>query len=332
VNHRWCRRRAVIASRKKNGAGNGEAEEQQGAKRGRGARGLWNGAISFSLIHIPVSLHTASRSSSLDLDLLDKRDFAPVGYQRYNKSTGKTVEWNDVVKGYEYEKGEYVVLTDEDFRRANVEASRTIDIQTFVARDAIAPYYFDTPYFLVPDKNGERVYALLREALEQSKKLAVATFVLRSRQHVAALMPVDKTIVLNTLRYAEEIQPHPDVIAAVAKKANGASSRELTMALKLVDDMTEKWQPDQFKDTYRDDLMKRIEQKVKAGQTHTLTEPEAEVTEQREAGGGKVVDLMSLLQRSLDQRGGSGDTAARASKRKHSAARRRSSSVRARRA
>ena len=112
-----------------------------------------------------------------------------------------------------------MVLTDEDFRRANVEASRTIDIQTFVDRDAIAPYYFDTPYFLVPDKNGERVYALLREALEQSKKLAVATFVLRSRQHVAALMPVDKIIVLNTLRYHEEIQPHPDVVAAVAKKA-----------------------------------------------------------------------------------------------------------------
>jgi DNA end-binding protein Ku len=141
-----------------------------------------------------VSLHTAARSSTIELDLLDKRDFAPVGYQRYNKSTGKVVDWNDVVKGYEYEKGEYVVLTDEDFRRANVEASRTIDIQTFVARDAISPYYFDTPYFLVPDKGGERVYALLREALEQSKKLAVATFVLRSRQHIAALMPVDNVM------------------------------------------------------------------------------------------------------------------------------------------
>ena len=223
-----------------------------------------------------MSLHTAARAHELDLNLLDKRDFAPVGYQRYNKATGKVVEWNDVVKGYEYEKGEYVVLTDEDFRRANVEASRTIDIQTFVDRDAIAPYYFDTPYFLVPDKNGERVYSLLREALEQSKKLAVATFVLRSRQHVAALMPVDKIIVLNTLRYQEEIQPHPDVAAAVAKKANAAGGRELTMALKLVEEMSEKWKPEVFADTYRDDLMKRIEQKVKAGQTHTLTEPEEE--------------------------------------------------------
>jgi DNA end-binding protein Ku len=291
---------------------------------------LWNGAISFSLIHIPISMHTAARSSSIDLDLLDKRDFAPVGYQRYNKSTGKVVDWNDVVKGYEYEKGEYVVLTDEDFRRANVEASRTIDIQTFVARDAIAPYYFDTPYYLVPDKGGERVYALLREALEQSSRLAVATFVLRSRQYVAALMPVEQLIILNTLRYNEEIQPHPEVASAVARKSNGASGRELDMALKLVDEMTEKWQPQQYRNTYRDDLMKRIEQKIKSGQTHTLTEPEAEITEQR-AAGGKVVDLMSLLERSLEKsaRGDGGETTARASKRKHSAARRRTTNTRA---
>jgi DNA end-binding protein Ku len=277
-----------------------------------------------------VSLHTASKAHELDLNLLDKRDFAPVGYQRYNKATGKVVEWNQVVKGFEYEKGEYVVLTDEDFRRANVEASRTIDIQTFVDRDAIAPYYFDTPYFLVPDKNGERVYALLREALEQSKKLAVATFVLRSRQHVAALMPVDKVIVLNTLRYHEEIQAHPDVVASAKKATGAASGRELTMALKLVDEMTEPWKPDAFNDTYRDDLMKRIEQKVKAGQTHTLTEPEEEATERVAGGGGKVVDLMSLLQRSLDQKGGSpASEAARGSKRKHGAARRRTTNPRA---
>jgi DNA end-binding protein Ku len=292
---------------------------------------LWNGAISFSLIHIPVSMHTASRANNIDLDLLDRRDFAPVGYQRYNKSTGKVVDWNNVVKGYQYEKGEYVVLTDEDFRRANVEASRTIDIATFVDRDAIAPYYFDTPYFLVPDKNGERVYALLRDALEQSKKLAVATFVLRSRQHVAALMPVDKAIVLNTLRYQEEIQPQPDVAAGSAKKGASANGKELQMALKLIEEMSEPWKPEVFEDTYRNDLMKRIEQKVKAGQTHTLTEAEEEVSEAR-ATGGKVVDLMSLLQRSLDQKGGARSrdetTATRGSKRKHSAARRRTTNAR----
>ena len=307
---------------------NGKAEES--GRKGRGSRGLWTGAISFSLIHIPVTMHIAARAHELDLDLLDKRDFAPVGYQRYNKSTGKVVEWNNVVKGYEYEKGEYVVLTDEDFRRANVEASRTIDIAAFVERDQIAPYYFETPYYLLPDKNGERVYSLLREALEQSQKLAVATFVLRSRQHVAALMPVGKLIVLNTLRFQDEIQPHPDVAAASAKKAHAAGGKELQMALKLIDEMSEPWKPEAFADTYHNDLMKRIEQKVKAGQTHTLTEPEAEVTEEHATRGGKVVDLMSLLQRSLDQKGGTGGsaTAARASKRKHSAVRRRSSNVR----
>jgi DNA end-binding protein Ku len=290
---------------------------------------LWNGAISFSLIHIPVSLHTATRANNIDLDLLDKRDFAPVGYQRYNKSTGKVVDWNDVVKGYQYEKGEYVVLTDEDFRRANVEASRTIDIQTFVDRVAIAPYYFETPYYLVPDKNGERVYSLLRDALEQSQKLAVATFVLRSRQHVAALMPVGKVILLNTLRYEAEIQPVPETVTAAAKKAS--SARETQMALKLIEEMSEQWKPAAFEDTYKNDLMKRIEQKVKSGQTHALTEPEEEAAE-RATTGGKVVDLMSLLQKSLEQKGGtrSGDgAAARATKRKHTAARRRSTNVRA---
>jgi DNA end-binding protein Ku len=333
VSRKWCRRRAAIPRKtKSNGHGNGHdgADEAEGKSKGRRNRGLWNGAISFSLIHIPVSLHTAARANNIDLDLLDKRDFAPVGYQRYNKSTGKVVDWNNVVKGFQYEKGEYVVLTDEDFRRANVEASRTIDIATFVDRDAIAPYYFETPYFLVPDKNGERVYSLLRDALEQSKKLAVATFVLRSRQHIAALMPVDKAIVLNTLRYQEEIQPQPQV-AAGSKKAGAAAGKELQMALKLIEEMSEPWKPEVFEDTYRNDLMKRIEQKVKAGQTHALTEPEADAAEPR-GTSGKVVDLMSLLQRSLEQKGGakSGDaaTATRASKRKHSAARRRSSNVR----
>ena len=277
-----------------------------------------------------MTLHSAARSGTLDLDLLDKRDFAPVGYQRYNKSTGKVVDWNDVVKGYEYEKGEYVVLTDEDFRRANVEASRTIDIQAFVARDAIAPYYFDTPYYLVPDKGGERVYALLRQALEQSQRLAVATFVLRSRQYLAALMPVEDVITLDTLRYQDEIQPKPELAAApAARKAGGASQRELDMALKLVEGMTEEFRPEAFKDTYRDDLMKRIEAKIKSGQTHALTEPETDGAERAASGGGKVVDLMSLLQRSLEQSGrGSHDTAARASKRKHGAVRRRTTNAR----
>ena len=260
--------------------------------------------------------------------MLDKRDFAPIGYQRYNKSTGKVVDWNNIVKGYEYEKGEYVVLTDEDFRRANVEASRTIDIEGFVEQSAIAPYYFETPYFLVPDRGGEKVYALLREALASSQKYAVATFVLRSRQHVCALMPVDDIIVLDTLRFESEIHPQEEVRAAVAKaKPQRTTGKELQMALKLVEEMTEAWKPAAFRDTYRDDLLKRIHQKVKAGQTHALTAPEAEATE-RATGGGKVVDLMSLLEKSLQQKGTGGAAVARATKRKHSAARRRTTNAR----
>ena len=327
ANPNWFKRRAVIAKSKKNGNGDDELEKPK-----RGARGLWNGAISFSLIHIPVSLHTAARAHQLDLNLLDKRDFAPVGYQRYNKSTGKVVEWNDVVKGYEYEKGEYVVLTDEDFRRANVEASRTIDIQTFVDRDAIAPYYFDTPYFLVPDKNGERVYSLLREALEQSKKLAVATFVLRSRQHVAALMPVDKIIVLNTLRYQEEIQPHPDVAAAVAKKAE-CSRRP------RAHDGAQARRGDE-REVEAGSLLGHLSRRsheAHRAEGEGRPDPHADRAGGRRAesaptGGGKVVDLMSLLEKSLAQKGGG--SARRLPreprKRKHSAARRRTANSRRR--
>lgn len=312
--------RAAIPKRK-------DTEENE--KPRRGARGLWSGAISFSLIHIPVTLHSARRAAGLDLDMLDKRDFAPIGYQRYNKSTGKVVDWNNIVKGYEYEKDEYVVLTDEDFRRANVEASRTIDIEGFVEESAIAPYYFETPYFVAPDRGGEKVYALLREALARSQKYAVATFVLRSRQHVCALMPVGDIIVLDTLRFESEIQPQQEVRAAVAKsKPQKTTGKELQMALKLVEEMSEAWKPAAFRDTYREDLLKRIREKVKAGQTHTLTVPEDEATE-RATGGGKVVDLMSLLEKSLQQKGTGSADAARATKRKHSAARRRTTNARA---
>src|SRR5262245_12309074 len=134
-------------------------------------RAIWKGAISFSLVHIPVGLYSAARANEIDLDMLDKRDFSPVGYQRVSKKTGKTVEWRDIVKGYQYKKGDYVVLTDEDFRRANVEASRTIDIHLFVDRSTVAPYYFETPYYLTPEAQGAKVYALLRDAMAKTDKV-----------------------------------------------------------------------------------------------------------------------------------------------------------------
>jgi DNA end-binding protein Ku len=273
------------------------------------ARVIWKGAISFSLIHIPVSLHPASRSASLDFTMLDKRDFSPIGYQRINKGTGKTVEWGDIVKGYEYEKGEYVVMSDEDFRQANVEATQTIDIQGFVAPDEIQPMYYDTPYYLAAEKRGEKVYTLLREALEKSGTVAIGLIVIRTRQYVCALLPVGDTLVLNTLRYADEVLP-PEEHAPAVKTIEDArvSQREFGMALKLVEDMRQSWAPGSFHDSYREDLLQRIEDKVEAGQTKTLTPAAAKASAVRTAD---VVDLSELLKRSLEQRGGKGGSGAR---------------------
>ncbi|HEX6318520.1 MAG TPA: Ku protein [Burkholderiales bacterium] len=264
------------------------------------ARGLWKGAISFGLVNVPVELFSAEkRSAELDLTMLDKRDLAPVGYKRYNKSTGEDVPWAGIVKGYEYEDGRYVVLSDEDFRRANVEASKTVDIQAFVDVNDIPPIYFETPYYLSPGKRGEKAYALLRDALRKSGKAGVATVVIRTRQYLAAVMPQEDLLLMNTLRYAEELKAPADLgIPATALHAR-ASAKEIDMALRLIDDMAEKWKPEKFKDTYRDDLLARIEEKVKAGQTEEITEPEKAG---KAPAGAEVIDLMALLKKSVGRR------------------------------
>jgi DNA end-binding protein Ku len=266
------------------------------------ARVIWKGAISFSLIHIPVSLYPASRSASLDLTTLDKRDFSPIGYQRVNKSTGKAVEWDDIVKGYEYAKGEYAVLSDEDFRLANVEATQTVDIQGFVEPSAIPSLYYDTPYYLAADKRGEKVYTLLREALEKTRTVAIGLVVIRTRQHVCALMPLGDTLLLNTLRYADELLDAAEHAPATKTLEDArVSQREFGMAVKLVDDMRFEWDPAAFHDTYREDLLRRVDAKVEAGETKTLTPAAAKAGARRTA---EVVDLTALLKRSLEQRGG----------------------------
>ncbi len=258
-------------------------------------RGLWKGAISFGLVNVPVELFSAEkRASELDLTMLDKRDLAPVGYKRYNKSTGEDVPWAEVVKGYEYEDGRYVVLSDEDFRRANVEASRTVDIVAFVDAQAIAPLYYDTPYYLAPGKRGEKAYTLLREALARAGKVGIATVVIRTRQYLAAVMPHDGLLLMNTLRYAGEIRDASELNLDFSRAK--VSAKEIDLALRLIKDMEEKWQPAQYKDTYREDLLKRIEEKVKAGQTEELTRPE----KQKEKGGAEVIDLMALLKKSVE--------------------------------
>jgi DNA end-binding protein Ku len=264
------------------------------------ARGLWKGAISFGLVNVPVELFSAERrSSELDLTMLDKRDLAPVGYKRYNKSTGEDVPWAEIVKGYEYDDDKYVVLSDEDFRRANVEASKTVDIQAFVDLKDIPPLYFETPYYLAPGKRGEKAYALLRDAMKKAGKAGIATVVIRTRQYLAAVMPQDDVLLMDTLRYADEIRAADELGVPSGALHHKVSAKEIDMALRLIDDMSEKWRPEKFKDTYRDDLMARIKEKIKQGQTEELTEPGKG---EKEPARADVIDLMALLKKSVAQK------------------------------
>ncbi|GJI92603.1 non-homologous end joining protein Ku [Duganella hordei] len=264
------------------------------------ARALWKGAISFGLVHIPVEMYSAVQEHELDLTMLDRRDFSPVGYKRYNKSTGKEVTWDDIVKGYEYEDNEYVVLSDEDLKRANVEATQTIDIQAFVDAADVPLTYYEQPYYLAPSRGGAKVYALLRETLRKAGKIGIATVVIRTKQHLCALVCVEDKIVLNTLRYASEIRDVTELkLPPATMKAAGISDKELQMALSLVEGMSEEWKPEQYHDTYKDDVLALVKKKIKAGQTKTITaaEPEAKAPK-----SSNVVDLVALLQDSLGKR------------------------------
>jgi DNA end-binding protein Ku len=263
-------------------------------------RALWKGAITFGLVYIPVGLYSAEKRDTLDLTMLDRRDMKPVGYQRINKESGKVVPWEDIVKGYEYEKEQYVVLSDEDFRRANMKATQTVNILSFVKAGEIPIYHYETPYYLAPEKRGEKTYALLREALRRNGKTGIATVVIRNRQHLAVLAPMDNVLLLDTLRYSYEVRPIEDLeVPEGSLKSLGIHEKELSMALKLMDEMTEEWNPDKYRDTYRDDILARVQEKIKAGETEVITEEEEPASPRRKA---EVIDLMSLLKSSIDRR------------------------------
>jgi DNA end-binding protein Ku len=265
------------------------------------ARAFWKGSLSFGLVEIPVALRPALQSKELSFTLLNRKDFAPVGYKRYDKATGREVPWDEIVRGYEYEPDEYVVLTDEELRRANPKATQTIEIVEFVDGDEIDPLFFDTPYYVEPQKKGSKSYALLREALEKSGKVGIARVVLRTRQHLAALMVRGKALVLNLLRYPHELRPVADLDVPGKKGTQiSVSPREAQMAKQLIDGMTGKWDPARFKDEYRDDVMALVRKKIKSNQTHTILEPDEE--EKRPAPRRDVVDLMPLLKASLEKR------------------------------
>jgi DNA end-binding protein Ku len=263
---------------------------------------MWKGAVSFGLVYIPIEMYSAASSSTLDLNLLDKRDFSPVGYQRINKRTGKTVEWANIVKGYEYKKGEYVALSNEDFRQANVKASQTIEISSFTNAADIAPEFYETPYYLVPTKGGEKGYALLREALVRTGKVAVGSVVMRGRQHFGVIGADKRVLLFNTLRFAAELRSVADL--DVPPKAANVSPKEVAMAEKLLEEMSAPWKPEEYHDSYREDLMRRIQEKVRKRQTHLLTPKEKTPKEGRQSA--QVIDLMAVLRKSLESHGSGG--------------------------
>jgi len=272
------------------------------------ARSLWKGAISFGLVHIPVELYSAIKQNELDLTMLDKRDFSPIGYKRYNKSNNKEVTWDHIIKGYEYAAGEYVVLSDEDLRQANVKATQTIDIQAFVDAEDVPLTYYETPYYLAPGRGGAKVYALLRETLRRAGKIAIATVVIRTKQHLCALVAAEDGIIMNTLRYADEIRDTEGLdLPDKGTKATGIKEKELEMALSLVEGMSEEWAPEQYHDTYKDDVLALVEKKIKAKQTKTITMPSKDGDE--EAPSSNVIDLVALLKQSLGAKPGKGKAA-----------------------
>jgi DNA end-binding protein Ku len=254
------------------------------------ARAMWKGSISFGLVTIPVELHTAVRSHRPKFRLLHAKDKSPVHYQRVCERDGTAVAWDDLVKGYEYEKGRFVVLTKDDFEAAALEKSKRVDILDFVDGEQIDERYYDAPYYLTPAKGGERAYAVLREALRESGKVGVGRVILREVQHLAAVTVVDEALVLTLMRFADELVDESTFSLPDRKVVD---SRELQLAQRLIDGLTAEWKPDKYKDDYRDNLMKVIRSRMR-GRTATLAEHEPKRS-------ANVVDLMERLKASLEQ-------------------------------
>ena len=265
-------------------------------------RALWKGNISFGLVNIPVGLFPAeSRDEGLSFVQLDRRSLSPIGYKRYNKATGEEVPWDEIVKGYEYEPGRYVVLSDEDFERANVKATHTVEIMDFVNEEDIDEVYFDKPYFLAPDSATSKGYALLRETLRRTGKIGIARVVIRTREHLGAVIARGPMLLLEILRYPFELRSADDLdVPGEDLNELGVTDKELKMAELLVQQMVEDWTPEKYKDSFRDDLLARIKEKIAAGQI----EGAAASGEAEEVGtGAEVVDIMDLLKRSVERAG-----------------------------
>ncbi|EPL07182.1 Ku protein [Pseudomonas sp. CF161] len=262
------------------------------------ARAIWKGAISFGLVHIPVALVSATASHGVDFDWLDQRSMDPVGYKRVNKVTGKEVTKEHIVKGVEYEKGRYVVLSEEEIRSAHPLSTQTIDIFAFVDSQQIPLQNIDTPYFLAPDKRGGKVYALLRETLTSTDKVALAHVVLHTRQHLAALMPLESALVLVMLRWPAEVRSLDELELGADVTQPQLAKGELQMAKRLVQDMSADWEPEQYRDSFEDKINALVEKKARAGKIEDVETQAGE--EQRKSAD--IIDLTEMLKRSLGSR------------------------------
>ncbi|MGH8411842.1 MAG: Ku protein, partial [Pseudomonas sp.] len=249
----------------------------------------------FGLVHIPVSLVSATSSQGVDFDWLDKRSMDPVGYKRINKTTGKEVTKENIVKGVAYEKGRYVILSEDEIRSAHPKSTQTIEIIAFVASDQVPLQNIDTPYFLAPDKRGGKVYALLRETLKKTRKVALANVVLHTKQHLAALMPLESALVLVMLRWPAEVRGLDELELGSDVTKPTLAKGELDMAKRLVEDMSADWQPDEYRDSFQEKIMALVAKKAKAGKIEDVESSEG-VDERKSAD---VIDLTELLKRSL---------------------------------
>lgn len=251
-------------------------------------RAFWSGSISFGLVNIPIKLYSGTEGHRLDLHLLRDKDLCPIRFARVCRADGEEVPWEHIVRGYEYAEGDYVILEKEDFEKADVKKTHTIDISSFVHEDEIDPIFFEKPYYLEPEKTGMKAYALLREALSKSKKVGIGNYVLQHREHIGIIKPYGNLIILNQLRYHDEIRDH--------EKLNlpenvDIKEKEINMAIELIKQLTDKFKPEEYEDTYINDLKKIIEAKAKGKKLKKVKQvPEAE----------EVTDIMSLLKKSLE--------------------------------
>ena len=259
------------------------------------ARALWKGAISFGLVHIPVALVSATTSQGIDFDWLDQRSMQPVGYKRINKVSGEEVTREDIVKGVEIEDGRYVVISEDEIRAAHPKSTQSIDIFAFIEREQIPVTHIEKPYYLAPDKRGEKVYALLRETLRSTGKVALARVVLHTKQHLAALLALDDAMVLLMLRWPAEVRGLDYLELSDKVRDVELAKGELDMAKRLVEDMVASWDPQAYHDTFEEKIMQLVDEKARKGKVEDVERS----ADEQASTGADIYDLTELLKRSL---------------------------------